>query len=450
MRRTVLGGLVAVAMLVAAPTGSAETITLGANSDADPFHSWTVPANVCNATFDLYGAEGSGGVGGARVTTTLAVTPGTQYFIYVGSWGLRGKGGYNGGGDGYDVGVYGSAQSGVGGGGATDLRTGPSLTQRVLVAGGGGGNGGDGDHDSGTKGGSGGAGGLLGADGAAGTGTYAGFGGGGGTALSGGAGGTDPTLDPANVRVGAPGTLGAGGDGGATFGGAGGGGGGGGGGLYGGGGGSGGEGHFGGMGGAGGGGGGGSSLAAGGSVTSTTGGQGKAIITFVVSSTGCAQSGDGGGQPGGGGGQTGGGADVTKPTLGALTLARHSFAAARSGAAISARARRKPRIGTAISFMLSEPSSVRFTVQRKASGRKLRGRCVKPSRAPRGERCTRWIAVAGSFSFAGKAGTNAFTFRGRIGGRSLAPGNYRLNGKATDGAGNASPVKRASFRIVAS
>ena len=79
-------------MLVAAPTGSAETITLGPNSDADPFHSWAVPANVCNATFDLYGAEGSGGVGGARVTTTLSVTPGTVYYVYVGSWGVRGKG----------------------------------------------------------------------------------------------------------------------------------------------------------------------------------------------------------------------------------------------------------------------------------------------------------------------------------------------------------------------
>jgi hypothetical protein len=446
MRRTGLGGLVAVAMLVAAPTGSAETITLAPNSDADPFHSWTVPANVCNATFDLYGAEGSGGVGGARVTTTLPVTPGTLYYIYVGSWGVRGKGGYNGGGDGYDVGVYGSARTGVGGGGATDVRTGPDLTQRVLVAGGGGGNGGDGLGAA--AGGGGGAGGLLGADGADGTGPSSGFGGNGGAALFGGAGGAGPASDPAG-KSGASGTLGVGGDGGLTqendnY--AGGGGGGGGGGLYGGGGGGGG--YFGATGGGGGGGGGGSSLAAGGTVTSTTGGQGKAIITFVVSSTGCAQPGDGGGQPGGGGGQTGGGADVTKPTLGALTLARHSFAAARSGAAISAGASRRPRIGTAISFTLSEPSSVTFTVQRKASGRKLRGRCVNPSRAPRGERCTRWIAVAGSFSFAGKAGTNAFTFRGRIGGRSLAHGNYRLNGKATDGAGNASPVKRASFRIV--
>src|SRR5919197_1436974 len=144
------GLAVAAVLAAAAPAASAETVTFGPNSPADPFHAWTVPAKVCSATFDLYGAEGSGGVGGARVTTTLAVEPGTPYYVFVGYWGLVGHGGYNGGGA--------ATGTGVGGGGATDVRTGPSLTERILVAGGGGGNGGKG-------GGAGGAGGLVGASG---------------------------------------------------------------------------------------------------------------------------------------------------------------------------------------------------------------------------------------------------------------------------------------------
>jgi hypothetical protein len=418
-----LGALAAAAVLAAAPAASAETVALGPNSPSLPFHSWTVPAKVCSATFDLFGAEGSGGIGGARVTTTLTVEPGTRYYIFVGSWGTVGNGGYNGGGD--------ASGDGVGGGGATDVRTGPGLADRILVAGGGGGNGGS---YAGTAGGAGGGGGLMGGDGATAAGMYAGQGGDGGTAFSGGAFGAGLGGN------GAPGTLGSGGEGGifqpgvssTGYGG------GGGGGLYGGGG--------GGASAPGGGGGGGSSLAGGGTVNITAGGQGKAIITYAASPA-CGQAGGGGGG-GGGGGQTGGGGDRTKPTLSRLTFSRYSFTAATSGSSVSANTKATPKTGTKISFSLSESSSVRFTVERKARGRKLRGRCVKPGQSTGGKRCTRWEGVKGSFSFAGTAGRNSFIFRGRIGGKSVKPGDYRLNSKATDNAHNASPLKRKGFTIV--
>ena len=48
----------------------------------------------------------------------------------------------------------------------------------------------------------------------------------------------------------------------------------------------------------------------------------------------------------------------------------------------------------------------------------------------------------------GKAGKNTITFRGRIGGRKLRTGKYRLTGKATDAAKNASSPAQATFRIV--
>jgi hypothetical protein len=55
---------------------------------------------------------------------------------------------------------------------------------------------------------------------------------------------------------------------------------------------------------------------------------------------------------------------------------------------------------------------------------------------------------AGSFGVPGAAGENAFTFRGRVGGKALKPGSYRLTGQAIDSAGNASPLRRKGFEIV--
>jgi hypothetical protein len=257
-----------VAILAVATAASAETVTytFPADTSVQPFYRWTVPAGVCLATFDLYGAEGSGGVGGAHITSTIAVKPAAAYDIYVAGEGYRNRGGYNGGG--------GAVNGGVGGGGATDVRDGPGLLDRLLVAGGGGGNGGEG-NPPGTVGGMGGVGALIGQDGTAIAGDYPGEAGKGGTATAGGAGG-----NAGSAVGGQPGALGVGGAGGLVSpdepnsGG-----GGGGGGLYGGGGGGGGVVYK-----AGGGGGGGSSLTAGGTVDSQAHpGNGLAVINFEPS-----------------------------------------------------------------------------------------------------------------------------------------------------------------------
>lgn len=111
-----------------------------------------MPAGVTSATFDLYGAQG-GAAGcsatsahicslpnttaglGAHVHGTMAVTSGQVFQIAVGGAapGLGNEsGGFNGGG-----GI--NAQSDFpsnpgGGGGASDVRVGGSLTDRILVA----------------------------------------------------------------------------------------------------------------------------------------------------------------------------------------------------------------------------------------------------------------------------------------------------------------------------
>jgi hypothetical protein len=98
-RLAVVGALLATLAAVRQPgqlrhTGGAQT--------------WTVPAGVTEATFDVYGAQGGSGYvafdaagKGGRATATIAVTPGETFQINVGGRGGAGPGGaggFNGGG----------------------------------------------------------------------------------------------------------------------------------------------------------------------------------------------------------------------------------------------------------------------------------------------------------------------------------------------------------------
>lgn len=165
-------------------TTSGTTVTCTFNYTGAP-ETWTVPAGVTQATFDLYGAQGGQGGPGGRVTATLAVTQGTTYQILVG-----GISGFNGGGA--PGGSFGGSYRG---GGASDVRTGAfGLVDRLLVAGGGGG----------SAGGTGGAGGYP--QGGNGSDTTSAGGGRGGSQTAGGAGGF-------GASFGGNGSLGQGGDG---------------------------------------------------------------------------------------------------------------------------------------------------------------------------------------------------------------------------------------------
>lgn len=127
-------------------------------------------------------------------------------------------------------------------------------------------------------------------------------------------------------------------------------------------------------------------------------------------------------------------------------LSSTAFRAASGGASIAGRRR---RIGTRVSYTLSEPANVTFTVQRATTGRTVRGRCVRQTRRNRTRRrCIRFVAVRGSFAHAGRTGANTFTFRGVMNRRKLAVGRYRLNARAVDAARNASPIARKGFRVV--
>lgn len=135
--------------------------------------------------------------------------------------------------------------------------------------------------------------------------------------------------------------------------------------------------------------------------------------------------------------------DKVKPAVSRLLLSSSSFFAASSGPSISA------TVGTKVSYRLSEGATVRFTVQRALAGRKAGKRCVKPKRSNRKKKkCARFKTLKGSFSDAGQAGANSVTFRGRLRGRRLAAGRYRLRAVASDSARNKSRAKTVNFRIL--
>lgn len=121
-----------------------------------------------------------------------------------------------------------------------------------------------------------------------------------------------------------------------------------------------------------------------------------------------------------------------------------------TGVALSPRTLRvsRRRGGIVISLRLSERATVEVTVDRLLSGRRANGRCVAFSRALRhATPCTRTLRAGRAFARAGRSGINRFRFDGRLRGRALNPGRYRLRVIARDPAGNASRPSHVAFRV---
>jgi hypothetical protein len=131
------------------------------------------------------------------------------------------------------------------------------------------------------------------------------------------------------------------------------------------------------------------------------------------------------------------------PVISKLKVSPRTFRAARSGASV---ARKRPPIGARVSYALSLDATVAFSFQRAKQGRKRGGKCRKPGRRPRGRRCTRYVKVRGTIGVGGTAGANSFRFTGRVAGRRLAQGRYRLVATPS-AAGKSGAAARARFRI---
>jgi YVTN family beta-propeller protein len=143
---------------------------------------------------------------------------------------------------------------------------------------------------------------------------------------------------------------------------------------------------------------------------------------------------------------------VTVPAVAVATetISPFAFRAALSGP--SARAAKKRPYGAKVTYTLNGNASVRFRVKQSRPGRLVgtagNTRCVRPTRKNgKKHRCTRLVTLRGSFARAGGTGENRFRFTGRLRGKRLAPGSYRL--VATPRAGSSTGrAASAAFKIV--
>jgi hypothetical protein len=89
------------------------------------------------------------------------------------------------------------------------------------------------------------------------------------------------------------------------------------------------------------------------------------------------------------------------------------------------------RAGANVSYTLNVGASVRFTIQRRSTGRKVKHAkkttCDRLSKGNRAKaKCVRYTSLQGAFTRTGHVGSNTFRFTGRLSGKRLARGSYRL------------------------
>jgi hypothetical protein len=133
---------------------------------------------------------------------------------------------------------------------------------------------------------------------------------------------------------------------------------------------------------------------------------------------------------------------VGLPVLSGLSLSPTRFRASASAKTITKHA------GTTVKYKLTRIARVRFTVERSTKGRRVHGTCAAAKRSNAGKpACVRYVTVAGNLTRAGTGGANSFRFAGRLGGRALLLGSYRLRAVATDPGGRRSVPKLVRFRI---
>ncbi len=125
-----------------------------------------------------------------------------------------------------------------------------------------------------------------------------------------------------------------------------------------------------------------------------------------------------------------------------LAVAKAAFVAAKSGASTA-----RASTGATVSYSSSGQGTTRFTIAKKTAGIEQEGECEKPhKRHQRGKRCSFYELLDGDFARENEPGGNSFHFTGRLNGRTLAPGTYRLTATPEYESIYGSPIKR-KFRI---
>ena len=118
-------------------------------------------------------------------------------------------------------------------------------------------------------------------------------------------------------------------------------------------------------------------------------------------------------------------APQTAPHLSSLMISPPRFRASSGGASISRNGKEAP-IGAVISYTDSQPAHAKLSVFKGVPGRKVRGRCVSLRQSNRDNASCMRHRWRGSFTHRDVAGRNVLRFSGRINGKKLGPGIYKL------------------------
>ncbi|MEA2427019.1 MAG: hypothetical protein QOF37_647 [Thermoleophilaceae bacterium] len=140
--------------------------------------------------------------------------------------------------------------------------------------------------------------------------------------------------------------------------------------------------------------------------------------------------------PGGGGGPGPGGARLS---LSNVSMSSRRFRVGRKPTVVAAR--KKVPVGTAFRFTLNQSATVTIRIDRLTKGRRVKKRCLKPTRKRRhGKPCQR-ATKRGTLTRRNlPAGSRKVQFSGRLGTRKLTPGSYRATLTATAAGVKSTPV----------
>lgn len=98
-------------------------------------------------------------------------------------------------------------------------------------------------------------------------------------------------------------------------------------------------------------------------------------------------------------------------------------------------------------YLLTEKANVTFAIQRKLSGRMVRGQCRRKTKGNAKKRRCLLIRERGSFAMEGRRGSNRTPLPKRLGGKPLKPGAYKATAIAVDSAGGQSRPRSVDFAI---
>jgi hypothetical protein len=109
--------------------------------------------------------------------------------------------------------------------------------------------------------------------------------------------------------------------------------------------------------------------------------------------------------------------------------------------------KKAPATGATVTYDDTLAARTVFTVDRVLPGRTSGTSCAKPSkRNKHGRKCTRFVPLRGSIVRTDSVGINSFHLTGRLNGKALKPGIYRLDGTPTAG-GETGSIASVRFRV---